>query len=197
MYTIFLETLQEGFRIMVDEERSDEDLLQASIYDENAYSILVKRWWNKIFAFISFKIKNYDEARELTQEVFLKIYLNVENFNPAYKFTTWAFKIAQNLSIDYLRKQHIFKTELSEKTVITNKTPLFNLIEREENRKLWEAVEKLPEEYKEVIILRHIQELSYEEIGKILKLKLGTVKNRIFKARQIIAKLLEEENEEL
>lgn len=197
MYTIFLKTLQDRFRIMIDEERSDEELLKESARDENAFSFLVERWWNRIFSFIGFKIKNWDEARELTQEVFLKIYLNIENFNPSYKFSTWAFKIAQNLSIDYLRKQHILRTELSEKSAITEKNPLSNLMEREKNKKLWEAVEKLPEEYREVILLRHLEELSYEEISKILNLKLGTVKNRIFKARKHLFELLEEENEKL
>lgn len=193
MYTIFWKTLQEGNRIMVDEERKDEELLKASIKDESAFSVLVERWWNKIFAFISFKIRNYDEAKELVQEVFLKIYLKLESFDSSFKFSTWAFKIAQNLTIDYLRKQHITKTELSDKSAITFKNPLSNLIESEENKKIWDAVEKLPEEFKEVIILRHLQELSYEEIAKILNLKLGTVKNRIFKARKYLADLLKDE----
>ncbi len=197
MYTIFLKTLQGGIRIMLDGERCDEELLQASAKDEGAFSILLEKWWNKIFSFILFKIKNYEEAKELTQEVFLKIYLNIENFDPSYKFSTWAFKIAQNLSIDYLRKKHFLSTELSEKSAITSNTPLHNLIKMEEEKKIWEAVEKLPEEYKEVIILRHLQELSYDEISKILNLKLGTVKNRIFKARQELANLLEEENEKM
>lgn len=197
MYTIFLKTLQDRFRIMIDEERSDEKLLMESVKDENAFSLLVERWWNKIYSFIYFKIKSPDEAKELTQEVFLKIYLNLENFNPSYKFSTWAFKIAQNLSIDYIRKQHIFRTELSERSAITEKNPLSNLIEGERNKKLWDLVDRLPEELKEVIILRHLEELSYEEISKILNLKLGTVKNRIFKARQYLLELLEEENEKL
>lgn len=197
MYTIFLKTLQDRFRIMIDEERSDEELLKECQKDENAFSLLVERWWNKIHSFIYFKIKSPDEAKELTQEVFLKIYLNLENFNPSYKFSTWAFKIAQNLSIDYLRKQHIFRTELSERSAITEKNPLSNLIEGERNKKLWDLVDKLPEEFKEVIILRHLEELSYEEISKILNLKLGTVKNRIFKARQYLLEMMEEENEKL
>lgn len=197
MYTIFLKTLQDRFRIMIDEERSDEELLKEAQRDENAFSLLVERWWNKIYSFISFKIKSPDEAKELTQEVFLKIYLNLENFNPSYKFSTWAFKIAQNLSIDYLRKQHILRTELSERSAITDKNPLSNLMEGERNRKLWDLVDKLPEEFKEVIVLRHLEELSYEEISKILNLKLGTVKNRIFKARQYLLEMMEEENEKL
>ncbi|MEJ5166739.1 MAG: sigma-70 family RNA polymerase sigma factor [Thermoanaerobaculia bacterium] len=182
---------------MIDEERSDEELLKEAQRDENAFSLLVERWWNKIYSFISFKIKSPDEAKELTQEVFLKIYLNLENFNPSYKFSTWAFKIAQNLSIDYLRKQHILRTELSERSAITDKNPLSNLMEGERNRKLWDLVDKLPEEFKEVIVLRHLEELSYEEISKILNLKLGTVKNRIFKARQYLLEMMEEENEKL
>lgn len=197
MYTIFLKTLQDRFRIMIDEERSDEELLKECLRDENAFSLLVEKWWNKIYSFIYFKIKSPDEAKELTQEVFLKIYLNIENFNPSYKFSTWAFKIAQNLSIDYLRKQHILRTELNENIAIIEKSPLSNLIEGERNKKLWEMVDRLPEEYKEVIILRHLEELSYEDISRILNLKLGTVKNRIFKARQQLLALLEEENEKL
>lgn len=182
---------------MVDEERKDKELLKASIKDESAFSVLVERWWNKIFAFISFKIRNYDDAKELAQEVFLKIYLNIENFDSSFKFSTWAFKIAQNLTIDYFRKRHIILTELSDKSAITFKNGFSNLIESEENKKIWDAVEKLPEEFKEVIILRHLQELSYEEIAKILNLKLGTVKNRIFKARKQLANLLEEKNDKM
>lgn len=178
---------------MYNGKKSEEELLKKSKNNEASFSSIVEQWWNKIFSFILFKIKNYDDAKELTQEVFLKIYINLENFNPSFKFSTWAFKIAQNISIDYLRKKHFFSLELSEESAISSKTPLHNLIKVEEDKKIWEAVEKLPEDYREVIILRHLHELPYEEISKILNLKLGTVKNRIFKARQMLADLLEEE----
>jgi len=182
---------------MFDDKRSDEELLKESENDEGCFSRLVERWWNKIFSFILFKIKNYDEAKELTQEVFLKIYLNLENFDPSFKFSTWAFKIAQNLSIDHLRKKHFLFSELSDQSAISSNTPLQNLLKTEKDKKIWETVDKLPQEYKEVIILRHLQELSYDEIAKILNLKLGTVKNRIFKGRKMLADLLGEENEKM
>ncbi len=194
MYTIFLKTLQEGLRIMIWNEKKDEELLVSSLSNESAFSLLVERWWKKIYSFIFFKIGSADEAKELTQEVFLKIYLNIENFNPAYKFSTWIYKIAQNLSIDFLRKKHMVMTELTNQSLITKKTPLTEIIKEEKNKEIWDALEKLPEDLKEIILLRHQEELSYEEISEILNLKLGTVKNRIFKARKLLAEMIGEED---
>ncbi len=194
MYTIFLKTLQEGLRIMIWNEKKDEELLVSSLSNESAFSLLVERWWKKIYSFIFFKIGSADEAKELTQEVFLKIYLNIENFNPAYKFSTWIYKIAQNLSIDFLRKKHMVMTELTNQSLITKKTPLTEIIKEEKNKEIWDALEKLPEDLKEIILLRHQEELSYEEISEILNLKLGTVKNRIFKARKLLEEIIGEED---
>ncbi len=194
MYTIFLKTLQEGFRIMIWNEKKDEELLLSSLSNESAFSLLVERWWKKIYSFIFFKIGSGDEAKELTQEVFLKVYLNIENFNPSYKFSTWIYKIAQNLSIDFLRKKHMVITELTNQSLITKKTPLTEIIVEEKNKEIWDAIEKLPEDLKEIILLRHQEELSYEEISEILNLKLGTVKNRIFKARKLLAEMIGEED---
>lgn len=175
----------------------DEKILLESIKDEKKFEEIYKKWWGKIYSFILSKIGNSEEAKELSQEVFLKIYLNLENFNPNFKFSTWIFKIAQNLSIDYLRKKQILKSELQEESAVDKRDPLLIMLKDEEKKSIWEKVYKLPEEYKEIIILRHKNELSYEEIAEILNLKLGTVKNRIFKARQLIAKMIEEENEKL
>lgn len=175
------------------EDKSDALLVQETLRgDPENYARLVERYQTRIVRFLAHRTGNLDDARELAQEVFLRAFVALESFDDARKFSTWLYRIAMNLSIDFLRKRHAISVELHPDAVRDPHTPLGNTLREERDRRLWEGLRTLPEEYAHILTLRHDMELSYEEIATLLGLPLGTVKNRIFKARRMLGEKLEE-----
>jgi RNA polymerase sigma-70 factor (ECF subfamily) len=138
-----------------------------------------------------------DLAADLTQEVFLKVYTALSTFDPSYRFTTWLYRIASNRVIDHLRRRRMVMVSLD--PAATNsmpgavrdvasgrRGPEDNLLDRESAGDVASAIADLPSEYRELIILRHFQHRSYEEIATIKGSPLGTVKNRLFRAREAL-----------
>jgi RNA polymerase sigma-70 factor (ECF subfamily) len=145
-------------------------------------------------------VGNYETALDLTQEVFIKVYSSLGRYNPEFKFSTWIYKIASNTAIDYLRKQSVTVSPLY---MVSGDDEEFELpipakgpsperaLERtERSAQIEEAISKLPPRYRELIVLRHVSEFSYDEIAEVTGLPLGTVKNRIFRAREAMRKHL-------
>lgn len=147
-------------------------------------------------------------ALDLAQEVFLRVYLSLSSFDPRYRFTTWLYRIASNCAIDHLRRRQppTYSLQLDRgdehgeetRSIAGNDpTPHDVLRLRELERRLDRAVQALPPEFRQLILLRHRQHCRYDEIARITELPLGTVKNRIFRARELmrieLADLLEPE----
>jgi len=148
-------------------------------------------------------VRNQHEAEDLTQEAFIKVYNSLNSFNEEYAFSTWLFKIATNNCIDYFRKRKLQTLSLDKPIQYKDSEmqqeypdPELNaekiLIARERSRIIHEAINSLPKKYYRAIDLRHRAEKSYEEIAEILDLPLGTVKARIFRAREMLNKLLKD-----
>jgi RNA polymerase sigma-70 factor (ECF subfamily) len=146
-------------------------------------------------------VRNPQEAEDLTQEAFMKAFNSLESFNEEYAFSTWLMKIASNNCIDYLRKRKLktysihdqiqYKDEKIEIELPDQEpTPEKFILQTERKNMIEDAINELPERYRYVIILRHKEEKSYEEISEILNLPLGTVKAQIFRAREILNKKL-------
>lgn len=145
-------------------------------------------------------VGNYETALDLSQEVFIKVYGSLDRYNPDFKFSTWIYKIASNTAIDYLRKQSVPVTSLysvsgdDEEFELPipskNPSPERVLEHSERSAQIEEVISKLPPRYRELIVLRHVSELSYDEIAEVTGLPLGTVKNRIFRAREAMRKHL-------
>ena len=138
-----------------------------------------------------------NELMELCQDVFLKVYTSLEKYNPEYKFTTWVHRIASNATIDFLRKKRIdaFSLESSasddaptigQQIAADDLSPLRSLETSQLGERIEDAINQLPYIYRQLIILRHLNELSYEEIATAVDLPLGTVKNRIFRGREML-----------
>ena len=132
--------------------------------------------------------KSSDDAKDLTQETFLKVYIKKDSYKEISKFSTWLYTIASNLAKTELRKIKRRKTfSISEITKSAKEHNLFvnengnnsDIIDNNEHKILHESIHDLEQDFRTIIILREIQELSYENISKILKLPLGTVKSRI------------------
>jgi len=162
---------------------------------EEGFEELVRRYQRPISAYVYRMVGDYDAALDLTQEVFIKVYGSLSRYKPEFKFSTWIYKIAHNAAVDHLRRHstrqqslvHEFEGEQLEVPIESRRPSPEQESEREERRAEIEAVvRQLPSAYKELIILRHSHDLSYDEIAEITGLPLGTVKNRLFRARDVM-----------
>jgi RNA polymerase sigma-70 factor (ECF subfamily) len=180
----------------------DDQELIAKAQDGDLYSfdLLVKRYQRRVYHLAYRMVKNHDAADDIAQETFIKAYLSIGSFKLGHAFYTWLYRICMNLSINYLKRQKYvisesqFEGEISplEKET-TNEDPLSLLVKEEQQKQIEQAIDLLPAKYKAVFILRVYEDLSYEEIAKTLKISLGTVMSRLFRARQRLQELLKDE----
>ena len=186
----------------LDSRIEDSEMIQAALGgDARAYKKLMNKYHDAIFNFIQRMIRDRTQVEDLTQEAFIKAFGSLKNFNDEFAFSTWLYKIAMNNCIDYIRKRKLplysidkpieskdsdYMFELPDESYEADK----DLIRDQRTKVLNEAIERLPAKYKQVIHLRHVEERSYEEIAKMLKLPIGTVKAHIFRARELLNKYL-------
>jgi RNA polymerase sigma-70 factor (ECF subfamily) len=185
-------------------KRNDKDLvIRVKEGDSKAYDELVTLYKSAVYGVIYKMVNNKQEAEDLTQEAFIKAYNSIQSFNADYAFSTWLFKIATNNCIDFFRKRKL-KTYSMDRTIKYKEDEIQQeyadpqpdaegeIIADEKSRKINKAIDELPEKYRIAIVLRHRDEKSYEEIAKELSLPLGTVKARIFRAREMLKKSLKD-----
>ena len=146
-------------------------------------------------------IHNKEEVEDLTQEAFIKAFSSLSSFNEEYAFSTWMYKIATNNTIDHIRKRKL-QTFSINKSIESDENDYFfelpdtdpepdqRLIASQRKKMLDDALHALPAKYRQVMVMRHVDEKEYSEIAKILKLPLGTVKAHIFRARELLYKQL-------
>jgi RNA polymerase sigma-70 factor, ECF subfamily len=160
--------------------------------DENAYIILVNRYKDKLINFIYHYLKDSESAEDVVQETMIKLYQKKHYYKEIAKFSTWLYTIAKNLANTELRKRKNRKITLLSHFSKDDKTyeiPSDDLDIGQQvqtdviNEIIMNAVNQLSEKFKSVIILRDIQEISYEEISEIIGIPIGTVKSRINRAR--------------
>lgn len=179
---------------------ADSDLVARALTGrEECFEELVRRYQRPIAAYVFRLVGNYDSALDLTQEVFIKIYGSLHRYRAEYKFSTWIYKIAHNAAIDHLRRNAVRAQAFAPQSEgETFELPLESphptpeqASERAERRAEIETlVGQLQPIYRELVVLRHTQDLSYDEIAEVTGLPLGTVKNRLFRAREALRQLL-------
>jgi RNA polymerase sigma-70 factor (ECF subfamily) len=168
---------------------------------EDGFEELVRRYQRPIVAYVYRMVGDYDTALDLAQEVFIRVYNSLGRYRPEFKFSTWIYRIAHNASIDHLRRAGSTRTEemevagdggsTFEKPIASKSLTPEQETERGERRaEIEEVVRQLAPAYRELIVLRHSHDLSYDEIAEVTGLPLGTVKNRIFRAREAMRELL-------
>lgn len=177
-------------------------VLAALNHDEKAFAKLLSRYKDTIYFMLLKMVNNKNDAEDLTLEAFGKAYKKLHQYSPHYAFSTWLFKIASNNCIDFLRKKkgiHISiennqeSSESDQPIKLKSKelNPEEKLIRLQKAILLREVVRKLKPRYNILVDLRYFREFSYEEIAKELNLPLGTVKAQLFRAREMLFKMIE------
>lgn len=180
----------------------DEQLITRALTgDQKAYELLLVRHRKAIFHVVTKIVRNKEEAQDLVQETFMKAFNALASYRSEYRFSTWLYKIAANCAIDFVRKKKIEALSLDRpietkdgqvEIELPDRTwdPERDLVRKQKLRSIDEAIESLPDKYREVIIYRHKDDMSYEEIAGVLETPVGTVKARIFRARELLKKKL-------
>lgn len=184
---------------MKEEDR--ELIIRARRGDEAAYRALLEKYERPVFNICLRMVRNREEAQDLAQDAFTKVFSMLDRYNPDYAFSNWLFKITSNLCIDSIRKRRIdtlpmdvpvrgdsgdferqYESPTDDPEQVLDKAEKMHMLSR--------AIDDLPEHYRIMIILRHQEDLSYEEIARSLEVPLGTVKARIHRAREMLKQRL-------
>ena len=169
--------------------------------DQKAYKRLRLKYYDAIYNAMYRMIRDKEEVTDLTQEAFIKAFASLASFNEEYAFSTWLFKIATNNCIDYIRRKKLQTFSIDKPIESKDSDYTFEipdttyeadseLIANQRKKFLDDAISSLPPRYRQVIVLRHVEEKEYQEIAVLLKLPLGTVKAHIFRARELLYKKL-------
>ena len=177
--------------------------------DQKAYAELMDRYQSAIFHLVNRMVFSEDDAEDLTIETFTKAFKRLHQYTPAFAFSTWLFKIASNHTIDFIRKKRInalsldrgFTNSEGDRMEISVQDdgldPMEALQKQERIERMREVVSQLKDRYRRLVELRYFEEKSYEEISEELNLPLGTVKAQLFRARDMMAKVLESSREKI
>lgn len=176
-------------------------LAQVQAGDEVAFATLVRRYEVKLVVYVAQIVGVHEEARDLVQEAFIRAWRNLDQYDPRFRFSTWLFRIAHNLAIDHLRRrrQPVISLERGEDDegdemridpADLRRGPLGELANRELAEALHREINKLPRSYRELVVLRHLVGLAYNEIADLKRLPLGTVKNKLFRAHSVLREAL-------
>jgi RNA polymerase sigma-70 factor (ECF subfamily) len=167
-----------------------------------AFKVLINRYTSPLYNFTA-RLTNKNDASDIVQEIFIKVWKNIQRFNPLKaSFKTWIFTIARNTTIDFLRKKKSLSfsdmeknndenaNSFSENIPDENLLPDEALQKLQDNQFLDKILEKLPPNYREVLVLHYQEEITFEEIGKILDKPLNTVKSQHRRAIMELRKML-------
>ena len=188
------------------QRRAEEDavLVKRAIGgDDRAIKGIMRRYKNPVAQIVYKLVRDRGQIEDLTQEVFIKAFQHLGDFDYQHQFASWLFKITNNHCIDYIRKKRLsvysiddqVKTEDGEITYeIPDSTyePDLNLLREQKSKIIRQAIDSLPKKYREVILLRHREELSYEEIAEKTGLPVNTIKVQLFRAREMMHKFLKD-----
>lgn len=180
----------------------DEELVARVLAgDQGSFGILVARYQDRLVSFLFRMLRDLDTAHDLAQEVFLRVYQALDRFDPQFKFSTWTFRVAHNLGVDELRRRKVRWVPLQRQDAeddspwerelpSSDPSPYHDLRNEQRGTAIQEAIDALPGDYRELIVMRHYAELSYEEIAQLKRMPLGTVKNKLFRGRQMLKEKL-------
>jgi RNA polymerase sigma-70 factor (ECF subfamily) len=189
---------------VAEENLSDHSLIEATKRgDESAFAEIVHRYRNPIVNYLYRFLNDYEEAVDLAQETFVRVYFAIDRYHTGFAFSTYIYRIATNLAISELRKRKrrrilsltgLFQSDRDEaiefQPTDERSLPDETLVEDEKSKVIARAIAALPEKYRIAVILRDIEGRSYEEIAEIMELGLGTTKSRINRGRGLLKEKL-------
>lgn len=181
-------------------ELTDEQLVANSLQNPENFKYLIERYQGKFSKYIERRASvSKEDVEDLLQDIFIKIYLNLNDFDTSLKFSSWGYRIAHNEIISWYRRKKVRPQinfeDFEEENIINifkDDHDVEKTFEKAEIKKnVHTAVEKLSDKYKEIIMLRYLEEREYEEISDILQIPIGTVSTLIFRGKKELQKLLE------
>lgn len=173
----------------------DEDLARlAQQGDQDAFAELVRRYERQIFSMAYRLAGDYDEAADMAQEAFLRIYRILDRYDPQKKFFSWMYRVAQNSCLNALAKRpaNVIPVERAEEYMadVPAAEPEQNYLNREMREHIDQAIAQLPDNYRDVVYLRYVEDLSYQQIAENLNLPVSTVETRLFRGKKQLQKNL-------
>jgi len=177
------------------ESLTDEELVPHILTNRDSFRYIVERYQDKLYRFIRrISGRSDEEIEDILQEVFIKMYQNLNNFDTDLKFSSWAYRIARNHTISHHRKKSnqtlLLEAEMAAKLVsgLDVHGEVMNQLEAEEVN---EIIAKLKPNYRDILVLKFLEEKDYREISDILKIPEGTVGTRIHRAKHVFKKVYE------
>jgi len=180
-------------------ELDDQQLVTASKHgDQDAFARLVQRYQRRIFNLVYRMLQQYEEASEITQETFLAAWQGLPSFRGDARFATWLYRIAYNCALKQLetrKRDRALQAALQAEQALegedTYKRADAQIDEHERQAFVHEHLSRLPAKYRAVLILRHLQDMTYEEMAEILTMPVGTIKTHLFRARNLLKQRLQ------
>lgn len=165
--------------------------------DQDAFSLLVQRYQRRVFNLVFRMLQDYEEASEITQEAFLAAWQGLPSFRGEARFSTWLYRIAYNCALKQLelrKRDRTLQQNLQAERALesTGDEQKAAHLEALDNQKLvQEHLSQLPSKYRIVLILRHLQDMTYEEMAEVLTMPIGTIKTHLFRARNLLKERLQ------
>ena len=170
--------------------------------DEKSYRELIERYQGQVHSLAMRMVRRNEDAQDLTQETFVRMFRALDRYDPSRSFPAWLFTIASRLCIDHLRRRKFDPVPLTQQDRQSDEEydidvedpglgPDVQAVHAEEERRTGDLIDSLPPHYRIVVLMRHQQDLAYEEIAQALNLPLGTVKARIHRARALLKQRIE------
>ena len=171
-------------------ETNDINLVQECLAgNTKAFESLIDKYQKKIFNIVYRMVDNYNDAEDITQSVFIKVYEKLKSFNPKFKFFSWLYRITMNESLNYLNQRKRV-TELNTEFLVSEKSPEKEYEKLELSEQIQDAIMEIDLEGRVLILLKHLEGFSYREMAYILDLSEQKVKSRLFSARQELKNVL-------
>lgn len=177
-------------------EQDDVALVAACLAgDQDAFALLVQRHQRRVFNLVFRMLQQYDEANEVTQDVFLAAWQGLSSFRGDARFSTWLYRIAYNCALKQLeqrKKDWALQAAIQAEPIESEEQVGVELAEAHDRQEfVREHLSTLPAKYRAVLILRHLQDMTYEEMAEILTMPIGTIKTHLFRARNLLKERLE------
>ena len=181
-------------------ESDDQLILQTREGDRRAFDLLVKRYQKRVYFLALRMARDHDAADDIAQETFVRAYFAIGSFTLGRNFYTWLYRICMNLSINHIkrRKFAVPASQMSDESdpleqAASAPNPSEALLSKEKTARIESAIDSLSPKYKAVLVLRAYEDMSYEDIARTLDISVGTVMSRLFRAREKIRDVLEED----